>query len=300
MKMDYDIFISYRREGGDTMAQLLYDRLERDGFHPFMDVEQMRSGKFNEQLYDRIAECKAFLLIQPEGALDRCRDPEDWVRKEIQEALRLGKTIVPFMMRNFVFPEDLPEEISEVAFFQGVTASDSRYFDETYRQTVRLLEDAISNTQLPAEPVKQRPEGLRAIAADYWHRFLHGVGTGILAIVCGAIGFFLVSLAAYGLNALLCWILGLFMAEVPLVNPELGFWQKIFFGGIGMALFLVCLILAHEADSVPKIFFSLLLGIGVIVLYQYLKPLLLLLLAGAIVLIGLFGPISDGSDGKKT
>lgn len=77
--MPYHVFISYRRDGGDTMARLLYDRLKADGYAPFLDIEQMRSGKFNEQLYDRIAECEDFLMILSPGALDRCKNEDDWV-----------------------------------------------------------------------------------------------------------------------------------------------------------------------------------------------------------------------------
>ena len=50
--MSYQIFISYRRDGGDMLAQLLFDRLTHLGFSVFYDVESLRSGKFNEALYN--------------------------------------------------------------------------------------------------------------------------------------------------------------------------------------------------------------------------------------------------------
>ena len=34
--MKYDIFISYRRDGGDTLAQLIYDRLTARGYRVFL------------------------------------------------------------------------------------------------------------------------------------------------------------------------------------------------------------------------------------------------------------------------
>lgn len=49
--MKYDVFISYRRDGGDILAMLLYNRLKDDGYNPFYDIETLRSGRFNEQLY---------------------------------------------------------------------------------------------------------------------------------------------------------------------------------------------------------------------------------------------------------
>ena len=40
--MKYDIFISYRRDGGDTLAQLIYDRLTDRGYSVFLDIESLR------------------------------------------------------------------------------------------------------------------------------------------------------------------------------------------------------------------------------------------------------------------
>lgn len=56
----YDIFISYRRTSYDT-ANLIATRLKAAGYRVFFDLESMRSGPFNEQLYNVIKECKAFV-----------------------------------------------------------------------------------------------------------------------------------------------------------------------------------------------------------------------------------------------
>ena len=169
--MAYDVFISYRRDGGDTMARLLYDRLTAEGFSPFLDIEQMRSGRFNHQLYERIAECRHFLLILSPGALDRCRNEDDWVRLEILEALRLKKNIVPFMLRGFEFPradpplarllpfhKPMPAQLLEIATFQGVAAS-QEYFDSTLDKLVKLLRDQPAQAAAqPAAPVPPAPQ----------------------------------------------------------------------------------------------------------------------------------------------
>lgn len=148
--MPYRVFISYRRATGDTMARFLYDRLKDDGYQPFLDIEQMRSGRFNTQLYSRIAECDDFLLILSPGALDRCRNEDDWLRMEILEALRLRKNIVPYILRDFEFPGEptrlqkmlggktLPREILDLRYYQGVAAS-QEYFDSSYERLKSLL-----------------------------------------------------------------------------------------------------------------------------------------------------------------
>ena len=68
----YDVFISYRRDGGDTLAQLIYDRLTERGYRVFLDIESLRSGKFNEKLLEVISQCRDLVVILPPGALERC------------------------------------------------------------------------------------------------------------------------------------------------------------------------------------------------------------------------------------
>ena len=50
-----DVFISYRREGGYAMARLVYECLRNAGLSVFLDLEELRSGQFNEKLYEEIA-----------------------------------------------------------------------------------------------------------------------------------------------------------------------------------------------------------------------------------------------------
>lgn len=72
--MKYDIFISYRREGGYDTAKHLYDMLTRDGYNVSFDIDTLRSGDFDEQLLKRIDECQDFVVVFNKTALDRCLD----------------------------------------------------------------------------------------------------------------------------------------------------------------------------------------------------------------------------------
>ena len=137
--MAYHVFISYRRDGGDTTAHLLYERLKRDGYTPFLDVEQMHSGLFDQQIYDRIAECDDFLLVLPPNALDRCASPDDWVRLELEEAFRLKKNVIPIMLRRFSFPETLPPSIDAIRYCQGVPYPEDGYYDAFIKRLESLL-----------------------------------------------------------------------------------------------------------------------------------------------------------------
>ncbi|MGM9791777.1 MAG: TIR domain-containing protein [Candidatus Cryptobacteroides sp.] len=128
MKSKYDIFISYRRTSYDT-ANLIATRLKAAGYSVFFDVETLRSGKFNEQLFGVIQQCKDFLLILPPGALDRCASEDDWVRLEVMSAMKHNKNIIPVLLNGFQWPEQMPSGMEELKNYQALTASSIEYFD---------------------------------------------------------------------------------------------------------------------------------------------------------------------------
>lgn len=124
----YDIFISYRRIGGEATARIICERLTDLGYSVFFDVEALRSGDFNTKLYSVIEECNDFLVILSPDSLDRCKDENDWVRLEIVHAIKHGKNIIPVMLRGFKFPIYLPEEIDIIRYKSGIEAN-SEFFD---------------------------------------------------------------------------------------------------------------------------------------------------------------------------
>ena len=135
----FDIFISYRREGGYDTAQLLYDRLTQMRYRVSFDLETLRGGKFNTQLYQRIEQCSDVLVIMSKDSLNLRENPDDdWFRLEIAHALKCGKNIVPVFLRDFKFPQkdDLPPDIADLVDYQGVTAS-QEHFDSTLQRICR-------------------------------------------------------------------------------------------------------------------------------------------------------------------
>lgn len=128
-KEQYDIFISYRRKNSYETANLIAERLKYAGYRVFFDLESLRSGKFNEKLFSVIENCKDFLVVLPEGGLDHCSDPEDWVRLEVMHALKHKKNIIPIMLKNFNWPNPMPEGMEELSKYQAITATDHQYFD---------------------------------------------------------------------------------------------------------------------------------------------------------------------------
>ena len=131
----YQIFISYRRDGGEGLARLLEYKLTDRGFKVFFDVESLRSGAFNTELFQRIDECTDVVVVLPPNGLDRCKNPDDWVRLEIAHALQRNKNVIPIMMRNFKFPDVLPDDINDLRFMTGIEAS-NEYFSASIDRLV--------------------------------------------------------------------------------------------------------------------------------------------------------------------
>lgn len=151
----YDVFISYRRDGGDDLSRLLYMSLKHDGYQVFYDVETMRSGKFNQQILDSIAASRSVIVVLPPRGLDRCADPEDWVRLELEYAIRSGKLLIPVMMRGFEWPERLPGSLDDLRFYQGIVA-DNSVFETWYGKLRSYINEAIGGT--PAAAPQQAPQ----------------------------------------------------------------------------------------------------------------------------------------------
>ena len=115
--MAYDIFISYRRKGaGAGVAGEMQAKLENRGFKVFLDVDEIGSGRFPDQIKQAIEECRDFILVLAPGTLDRCVEEGDWVRREIEEAEQLGKNIVGVALPGFNMPssDSLPSSMRDI------------------------------------------------------------------------------------------------------------------------------------------------------------------------------------------
>ena len=92
---DYDIFISYRRVGGADFARQMQLALKNKGYSVFLDFDELKDGVFDRRIEAAIKSSKVFLFILSTHALNRCKNEEDWVRKEIECALLSQCHIVP-------------------------------------------------------------------------------------------------------------------------------------------------------------------------------------------------------------
>ena len=109
-------FISYRREGGSETARVISQELRNRGIRTFLDVDDLSSGHFDERLLREIETIPNFIVILTPGCLVRCNTESDWLRREIEHAIKTARNIIPILKDGFNFPvaSELPPTMAEL------------------------------------------------------------------------------------------------------------------------------------------------------------------------------------------
>lgn len=170
MKTKYDIFISYRRDGGAQYARILQMMLQQRGYTVFLDYDELKDGVFSEKIEQAIAQAPIFIFIMSEGALNRCVNEGDWVRREIEMALKLKKHIIPVNPDGKYRgePDNLPEDIKHMA-----TAL--QHSEISFGQTLGITVDFMISQRIvptvgertPMGHLENDPEAIKKILRDY-------------------------------------------------------------------------------------------------------------------------------------
>lgn len=140
----YDAFISYRRSSGFYIAKMLRELLKLRGITPFMDLDELKSGTFDDKIADAIRSSPSFILVLSPGSLERCSESKDWVAKEIQIALDENKNIIPLLCDGFTFPSqwegESAEKLKALANYNGVTMNHD-YVDAMVERIVQRIRE---------------------------------------------------------------------------------------------------------------------------------------------------------------
>lgn len=120
----YDVFISYRRQGGAEKAELTKGELSKRGFREarmFMDTRSLSSGNYMEGILKAIDASRNLVVIITKDSFNALSEDSPWV-KEIAYALKIGKTIVPIYFDGIteIKPDELPASIQRLAFENAV------------------------------------------------------------------------------------------------------------------------------------------------------------------------------------
>lgn len=137
-KKQYDVFISYHRATGADDARLLQQALKARGYNVFFDYDSLRDGKFDDRIFAAIEEAPVFILMLSEGALDNCDKENDWVRLEIEHAIKHGCKLIPVAQvpQLWRFPVNLPGGIQPIADEQISEFNKAALFEESIDRIV--------------------------------------------------------------------------------------------------------------------------------------------------------------------
>lgn len=146
------IFISYRHEDSADVTGRLYDRLTyRFGRgNVIRDVDSIPLGvDFRDFLANAVGQCRVFLVVIGERWLDarnesgqrRLEDPHDFVRIEIEAALRREIPVIPVLVRGSHIPErdHLPPSLRGLVYRNGIAVRHDPDFAKDARRLIRSL-----------------------------------------------------------------------------------------------------------------------------------------------------------------
>jgi hypothetical protein len=172
------IFINYRREEASFPAHRLYEDLaERFGEEQvFIDVDTIEPGlPFDEVIEREVGSCDVLLVmigpnwleLTDETGRRRLDKPDDYVRLEVEAALRRGVRVIPALLREASPPssDQLPESLQRLARLQALPLSDDRRWREDVERLIRLLKKLQEVKAEAAEQAAHRQHVERGRAA---------------------------------------------------------------------------------------------------------------------------------------
>jgi len=101
-RIEKTVFLSYRRTNF-PWALAIFQDLTQHGYDVFFDFTTIASGDFESVILENIRARAHFLVLLTPSALERCGEPEDWLRREIETALSIQRNIVPLTLEGFDF-----------------------------------------------------------------------------------------------------------------------------------------------------------------------------------------------------
>src|SRR3954462_11906469 len=102
LHIEKTVFLSYCRTNA-PWALAIYQDLTQHGYDVFFDFTGIASGDFERVILENIKARAHFLVLLTPSALERCIEPDDWLRREIETALATRRNVVPLMLEGFDF-----------------------------------------------------------------------------------------------------------------------------------------------------------------------------------------------------
>ena len=140
--MKYDVFISYKRDGGKVWAELVRTILVyKYHLSVFLDVSTMQGGEWLRQINNAINDSRNVIMVLFKNLEDRIQSENDPFIQEITLAEQYNKPIVPFFSDdcdfcNIIECKTIPNVIKDIVSKQH---SIVKYYHHNTETTYELL-----------------------------------------------------------------------------------------------------------------------------------------------------------------
>ncbi len=118
------LFVSYRRKDLGIAQQIAGILRMRINGYVFFDERSIDDVDFEKSILAHLRQSTVVIVIVTEHTFvqERIKENNDWIRREVREALRLGKNIVPVSI-NAPFPpiNQLPSDIQSITRMNSIT-----------------------------------------------------------------------------------------------------------------------------------------------------------------------------------
>jgi len=169
-RIEKTVFISYRRTNA-PWAIAIYQDLTHNGYDVFFDFEGIGPGDFESAILANIISRAHFLIVLTPSALERCDNPGDWLRREIETAIESKRNIVPLMLDGFDFGSprvagQLTGTLASLSTYNGIGMNAEYFFAAMEKLRARFLNVPVVAELLPAPQLAQRAAKEQKTAAD--------------------------------------------------------------------------------------------------------------------------------------
>jgi tetratricopeptide (TPR) repeat protein len=169
-QIEKTVFISYRRTNL-PWALNIYQYLTHRNYDVFFDYESIDSGDFEQIIIGNIKARAHFLLLLTPSALERCVNPDDWLRREIETALDEKRNIVPLFLENFSFgspsvSKTLTGKLAKLKSYNGLNVPTDFFQEAMERLCTRFLDVPLDAVLHPVPQAVQEIVEEQKVAAN--------------------------------------------------------------------------------------------------------------------------------------
>ena len=169
-RVEKTVFLSYRRTNV-PWALAIFQNLTQHGYDVFFDYKGIASGDFERVILGNITARAHFLVLLTPSALERCDDPGDWLRREIETALDSQRNTVPLMLEGFDFgtpkiASQLTGTLAALKDYNGLSIPPEYFMEAMDRLRRKYLNVPLTAVLHPASVSAQRAATEQKAAAN--------------------------------------------------------------------------------------------------------------------------------------